>query len=444
MTFTVAIIGRPNVGKSTLFNRLVGKRLALVDDQPGVTRDRRSGEAHLGDLSFTVIDTAGLDEVAAESLEARMQAQTEAAIAEADICLFLIDARAGITPHDLHFADLLRRSGKPVIPIANKSEGTAGDAGLYDAFSLGLGDPLALSAEHGLGTSDLYEAISAIAPTSDTFDDAEDASHGPLRLALTGRPNTGKSTLINRLLGHQRLLTGPEAGITRDSISVEWEWQGRPVRLFDTAGLRRKARIEEKLEKLSVADALRAIKFAEAVVAVVDATQPFDKQDLHIIDLVGREGRAIVIALNKWDEITNRKATLAKFDEGIERFLPQLAGLAVVPLSGLTGEGLDQLMPAVFNAYETWQKRISTAKLNRWLIEAVDKHPPPAPGGRRIRLRYMTQVKGRPPTFVVFCSTPEDLPDSYSRYLINGLREAFDMWGVPIRLHLRKGENPYV
>ncbi|WP_342641660.1 ribosome biogenesis GTPase Der [Rhodoligotrophos ferricapiens] len=466
MTFTVAIIGRPNVGKSTLFNRLVGKRLALVDDQPGVTRDRRAGEASLGDLRFTVIDTAGLDEAPDESLEGRMRRQTEAAIDEADICLFMIDARAGVTPHDQHFADLLRRAGKPVLLIANKAEGSQGEAGLYDAFTLGLGEPIALSAEHGTGTSDLYGALSEMAGALAKRDSAEagaddnqeasteEDDHGPLRLAVTGRPNVGKSTLINAILGEERLLTGPEAGITRDSIAVEWQWRDKPIRLFDTAGLRRRSRVENKLEKLSVADALRAVKFAEVVVVMIDAalaeaqrSDPnliFEKQDLHIIDLVAREGRALVIAANKWDAVTDPKATLAALEEAVERLLPQVRGVALVPVSGRSGQGIDRLMAAALKAYEVWQTRLSTARLNRWLTDMVDRHPPPAPSGRRIKLRYMTQVKARPPTFVVFCSMPEHLPDSYTRYLVNGLRDAFGLAGTPIRLHYRKGDNPYV
>lgn len=460
MTFTVAIIGRPNVGKSTLFNRLVGKKLALVDDRPGVTRDRRSGEATLGDLSFRVIDTAGLDIADEDSLEARMNQQTEAAIAEADICLFMMDARAGLTPMDRHFANMLRKAQKPVLLLANKAEGSAGESGMYDAYALGLGEPIAISAEHGLGTSDLYGALSGV--VEDLFGSEGDESrsaqddedeHGPLRLAVTGRPNAGKSTMINSILGEERLLTGPEAGITRDSISVDWEWRGKPIRIYDTAGLRRKSRVDDKLEKLSVADALRAVKFAEVVIVMIDATlaeanldditQIFEKQDLNIIDLVAREGRALVIAANKWDAVVDQKATLTALQEAMDRLLPQIKGVAFVPVSAKTGENVDRLMNAVLKTYDVWQKRISTGKLNRWLSEVVDRHQPPAPGGRRIKLRYMTQVKGRPPTFVVFCSLPEHLPESYSRYLVNSLRETFDLWGTPIRLQMRKGDNPY-
>lgn len=466
MTFSVAIVGRPNVGKSTLFNRLVGKKLALVDDQPGVTRDRREGDAQLGDLHFLLFDTAGLDDADDTSLEGRMRAQTIAAIAQADICLFLIDARAGVTPIDRHFADLVRKSGTPCVLIANKCEGRAGEAGMYDAFGLGLGEPIALSAEHGEGTSDLYAALKAEFEKLGEFDlpepvvtdddgveasgdEAEDADvllgpSRPLRIAVIGRPNVGKSTLVNHLIGEQRLLTGPEAGITRDSISVDWSWQGQPVKLFDTAGMRRQAKVVQKLEKLSVADTLRAVRFAEIVVLVLDATQPFEKQDLHLADLVSREGRGLVIAINKWDLVTDRQVALKDLRERCERLLPQVRGVPLVTLSGLTGRDCDNLMPAILDLYDVWNRRISTAQLNRWLDDMVSRHSPPAVSGRRIRLRYMTQAKTRPPTFIVFCSRPDDLPAAYERYLVNGLREDFDLPGVPLRIHMRKGKNPYV
>jgi GTP-binding protein len=438
----VAIVGRPNVGKSTLFNRLVGHRVALVDNLPGVTRDRREGDARLGHLRFTAIDTAGLDEAAAGSLAARMTAQTEAAVGAADAVLFLIDARAGLTPLDRRFADLLRGAGKPLVLVANKTESAAADAGLLQAYALGLGDPVAISAEHGDGMGDLLEALAPHLPVP-AAEAVESAAGQPLRVAVVGRPNVGKSTLINRILGEERLLTGPEAGITRDAIAVDWTWRDRRFRLFDTAGLRRKARVEEKLEKLAVGDALRAIRFAEVVILVIDVGQPFEKQDLQIADLIEKEGRAVVIALAKWDLVTDRQARRADLAEKAARLLPQLAGVALVPVSGLTGEGVDRLLSAVAKAHATWNKRVPTARLNRWLADAVERHPPPAVSGRRIRLRYLTQLKARPPTFVAFCSRPDKLPDAYRRYLVNGLRADFGLAGTPLRLILRRGENPY-
>ncbi len=461
MSITVAIVGRPNVGKSTLFNRLVGKRLALVDDTPGVTRDRREGEARLGDLRFTVIDTAGLEDADSSSLEGRMRGQTEAAIAHADVTLFVVDARTGLTPLDNHFAEILRRFDKPMILIANKAEGRIGEAGLYEAYGLGFGEPVPISAEHGEGMADLFSALDAAFQTLDIDEpevdvavvdgEAEDGGEPepgldpkrPIRIAIVGRPNAGKSTLINTILGEERLLTGPEAGITRDSISVDWTWKDRAVRLFDTAGLRRKARVQEKLEKLSVADALRAVRFAEVVIVLLDAAITFEKQDLQIVDLVVKEGRSVVIAVNKWDAVDDRQEKLAELREECERLLPQIRGVPLVTVSGLTGQGIDKMMQAVIGAYKIWNRRIPTGQLNRWLEITTERHPPPAVAGRRIRLRYMTQAKARPPHFVAFCSRPENLPDAYTRYLVNGLRESFKLPGVPIRFSLRKGENPY-
>ena len=469
MSFTVAIVGRPNVGKSTLFNRLVGKKLALVDDTPGVTRDRRPGDARLIDLKFRIIDTAGLEEAAPETLQGRMRAQTEAAIEEADLSLFVVDAKMGLTPVDQTLAEMLRRKGKPVVLVANKSEARGSDGGFYDSYTLGLGEPTPISAEHGQGMLDLRDAIVAAIGEDRAFrskDDeavtdvdvraemAEGAAEDedfepeydetkPLRVAIVGRPNAGKSTLINRFLGEDRLLTGPEAGITRDSISVEWDWKGRTIKMFDTAGMRRKAKVQEKLEKLSVADGLRAIRFAETVVIVFDSTIPFEKQDLQIVDLVLREGRAAVLAFNKWDLIDDPQAVLAELREKTERLLPQARGIRAVPVSGQTGRGLDKLMQAVIDTDRTWNRRISTAKLNRWLDAQQVQHPPPAVSGRRLKLKYMTQVKARPPGFMISCTRPDAIPESYIRYLMNGLRNDFNLPGVPIRIHFRATENPY-
>ncbi|MGE7470265.1 ribosome biogenesis GTPase Der [Bosea sp. NPDC003192] len=457
MSAIIAIVGRPNVGKSTLFNRLVGKKLALVDDQPGVTRDRREGEASLGHLRFTVIDTAGLEEADKDSLAGRMRAQTETAIEQADVILFMIDARLGLTPMDQPFADLVRRSGKPVILLANKAEGNKGKDGVMEAYSLGLGDPVPFSAEHGEGTADLLEALApyivdepeedeeeawADAPAA-VADDEDADPNRPLRVTIIGRPNAGKSTLVNRMIGEERLLTGPEAGITRDTISVEWEWRGRPVKLFDTAGMRKRARIDEKLEKLAVADSLRAIRFAEVVVVLLDATIPFEKQDLTLADLTEREGRAVIIGLNKWDLVADKQGLLAELKEKANHLLAQIRGVEIVPLSGIAGEGIDRLMQAVFRAYEVWNRRVSTARINRWLEGVLSAHPPPAVAGRRIKIRYMTQAKARPPTFALFGNQLEHLPVSYLRYLTNNLREAFELPGTPIRLHTRGGANPY-
>ncbi|MEP9349686.1 ribosome biogenesis GTPase Der [Xanthobacter sp. KR7-225] len=454
MSFTLAIVGRPNVGKSTLFNRLVGRKLALVDDRPGVTRDRREGEARLGDLAFRIVDTAGLEEADPASLEGRMRAQTEAAIADADAILFMIDARAGLTPTDRAFAALVRRAGKPTILVANKSEGRGGEAGTMEAFALGLGDPVPFSAEHGEGLSELYDALrealpkqTALAEDDDVEEEVPDPDESgrpkrPIKVAVLGRPNAGKSTLINRLVGEDRLLTGPEAGITRDSISVDMEHKGVKFELFDTAGLRKRARIDDKIEKLSAADGLRAMKFAEVVVLLIDATRPFEEQDLRIADLVEREGRALVIGYNKTD-LVPRGGLTAKLREQADHLLPQVKGVPIVALSGLTGHGLDKLLEAIVTAYTRWNKRIATNPLNRFLQEVTDAHPPPAVSGRRVKLRYMTQPKARPPSFVLFCSRPEALPESYLRYLSNGLREAFDLPGVPIRITLREKDNPY-
>jgi GTPase len=449
MRFTVAIVGRPNVGKSTLFNRLVGRRLALVDDQPGVTRDRREGDAQLGDLAFKVIDTAGLDNAERDSLSARTQTHTAVAIAKADAILFLIDARAGATASDRVFADMVRKAGKHAILVANKSEGSAGEAGALEAYALGLGDPVAISAEHGEGLAELYEALRAALPEpiAEKKDEQESGPAAPamtpVRLAIVGRPNTGKSMLINRLLGEERLLTGPEAGITRDAIAVELDWRGRQFRVHDTAGLRRRSRVNEKLEKLSVADALNAIRFAEVVIVLIDAQAPFEEQDIRIADLVEREGRAIVVAVNKWDLVTAESGAIGRLRATVDRLLPQIKGVGIAVLSAKAGQGLDRLMHAVVEAHAVWNRRVPTAALNRFLAAATSANPPPALRGRRLRLDYMTQPKSRPPTFVLFGSRTSTLPDTYRRYLVNGLRERFDLPGTPIRLTLRTKSNPY-
>ena len=465
MTFTLAIVGRPNVGKSTLFNRLVGKRLALVDDQPGVTRDLREGDARLFDMRFTVIDTAGLEDVTDDSLQGRMRRLTERAVDLADICLFLIDGRAGLTATDRVFGEILRRKGAKVVVGVNKSEGAAGDAGALEAWELGLGEPVRMSAEHGEGLDDLYYLLRPLvdgfaertdidAPEVDVDvpEDSEDEGEAPLislakplQVAVIGRPNAGKSTLVNKILGQERMLTGPEAGITRDAISVRAEWFGTPLRIWDTAGMRKKAKVVEKLEKLSVSDGLRAVRFAEVVVVLLDAAIPFETQDLRIADYAETEGRAVVVAVNKWDLEDEKQDKLAELKEMFDRLLPQLRGAPLVTISAKTGRGMDRLHAAIVKAHAVWNRRISTGRLNQWLGAMTEAHPPPAPGGHRIKLRYITQAKTRPPGFVIKCSRPDELPESYKRYLVNGLRANFDMPGTPIRIFLRGqgDENPF-
>lgn len=468
MSFTLAIVGRPNVGKSTLFNRLVGRKLALVDDQPGVTRDLREGDAKLFDLRFTVIDTAGLEEVTDDSLQGRMRRLTERAVDMADICLFLLDGRVGVTPTDQVFAEILRKKAARVILGVNKAEGRAGEEGALEAWSLGLGEPLRLSAEHGEGMDDLYhllrplvgefaerEAMNSPDVDLDLAEDeaeaeADETAHHPtakkpLQIAVIGRPNAGKSTLINKILGEDRLLTGPEAGITRDAISVRTDWMGTPVRIFDTAGMRKRAKVVEKLEKLSVSDGLRAVRFAEVVVVLLDVEIPFEQQDLRIADFAETEGRAVVVAVNKWDLEGEKQEKLAELKEMFDRLLPQLRGAPLVTVSAKTGRGLDRLHDAIRRAHDIWNRRIPTARLNTWLGAMTEAHPPPAPGGHRIKLKFITQAKTRPPGFVVKCSRPDELPDSYKRYLVNGLRDHFDMPGTPIRLFFRGqgNENPF-
>ena len=451
---SVAIVGRPNVGKSTLFNRLVGQRLALVDDTPGVTRDRREGEGKLGDLRFRIFDTAGFEEAGAESLAGRMRAQTESAIADADAVLFLVDARAGLLPDDKVFAQIVRKSGKRAIVVANKSEGKAGVSGALEAYALGLGEPVSISAEHGEGLSELYDALREVLPREEEPEEDEFAEESveteqadkpadTIRVAVVGRPNAGKSTLINKLIGEDRLVTGPEPGITRDSIEVPFEYFGHKFEILDTAGMRKRAKVQEKLEKLSVGDSLRSIRFADVVVLLLDATKPFEEQDLRIADLVVREGRALVIGMNKRDLAAPAMTMGKTLREEADHWLPQAKGMPIIAMSGMHGDGLDKLMKAVIETYRVWNKRVSTSVINRFLERALAQNPPPAVSGARIKLRYMTQAKARPPTFILFGTRTDALPESYMRYLIHGVREAFEMPGVPIRFAFREPENPF-
>ncbi|WCT73660.1 ribosome biogenesis GTPase Der [Sphingomonas naphthae] len=445
---TVAIVGRPNVGKSTLFNRLVGKKLALVDDRPGVTRDRREGDATLIGLEFRVIDTAGFETDDPQTLPGRMRAQTEAAVIQADVALFLIDSRAGVTPLDEEIAQWLRNGDTPVIVLANKAEGRAGESGVIEAFALGFAEPVPFSAEHGEGLADLFDALlphieaATIEEDEDEFDEA-DPEAGPLKLAIVGRPNAGKSTLVNKFLNEERMITGPEAGITRDSISIDWEHKGRAVRLIDTAGLRRKAKVEDKLERLSAADTRHAIDFAEVVVLLLDATRGLEAQDLRIADQVLQEGRALIIALNKWDVADNPPALFQGVRTALDEGLAQVKGLPVLTVSAFTGRGLDQLIEAAFETRAAWSKRVTTGQLNRWFEKAVELNPPPAPGGKRIKLRYLTQARVRPPSFVLFGTRVDQLPESYRRYLVNGIRRDLGFGAVPVRLTLRAPKNPF-
>jgi len=446
----VAIVGRPNVGKSTLFNRLVGKKLALVDDQPGVTRDRREGDAKLLGLEFRVFDTAGYEDEDAATLPGRMRAQTEAAVRDADVALFLIDAREGVTPLDEEISRWLRTGKTPVVVVANKAEAKVAEAGVLDAYRLGLGDPVPLSAEHGEGVVDLFEALRPLVEIEAPADSheglpppPEGEELGPLKVAIVGRPNAGKSTLVNTMIGEDRLITGPEAGITRDAITLDWEWQGRPVRIVDTAGLRKRAKITEKLEKLSGADARRALEHAEVVILLLDATRGLEVQDLRIADLVIEEGRALIIAVNKWDVAENASSLFNGIKAALEEGLAQIKGIPVLTVSAKTGKGIDQLLAAAFELREQWSRRIGTGELNRWFEAAVEANPPPAPSGKRIKLRYITQVKSRPPSFVVFGSRVDHLPESYRRYLLNSMRRELGLGPVPLRLTMRSPKNPF-
>ena len=439
----IAIVGRPNVGKSTLFNRLVGRREAIVDDRPGVTRDRREGAASLGGAEFTVVDTAGLEDAPAGALEAAMRRQTEAALAGADAALFLIDARAGVTALDRHFAAWLRRGAAPVLLAANKAESARGMDGALEAYELGFGAPVAISAEHGEGLANLYEVLAPFIEAPAPEEDGETESEGPLKLAIVGRPNVGKSTLINRLLGEDRLLTGPEPGVTRDAIAVDWVWKGRPVRFVDTAGLRRRARVQDRIERLSAADTDRAIRFAEVVVLLLDAMDGLERQDLAIAARTIEEGRALVLAANKWDLVPEAPEALGALRDRIETSLPEVRDVPLVTVSAVSGRGIDRLVRTAFESREVWSRRIPTGALNRWLQEALAAHPPPVVKGRRLKLRYAAQIKRRPPTVAIFGTRPAALPDSYVRYLANGLRRDFDLPGVPIRILLRAAANPY-
>ena len=443
----VAIVGRPNVGKSTLFNRLVGRKLALVDDRPGVTRDRREGEAHLLGLDFRVIDTAGYEDEDPATLPGRMRAQTVAAVRDADAALFLIDARAGTTPLDEEIARWLRSESTPVILAANKAEGRAGESGILEAYALGLGEPVPLSAEHGEGVVDLFEHLRPIVER-EPGEEEDDEEEGPLKLAIVGRPNAGKSTLINRILDQERLITGPEAGITRDSIAIDWVWDApdgarRPVRLIDTAGMRKKAKVEDKLEKLSVADARRAVDFAEVVVLLLDGTRGLEAQDLRIAAHVLEEGRALIVAISKWDAAEQASALFNGIKAALDEGLAQVRGVPLLTVSGKTGKGLDALLAAAFETRDIWSRRVATGALNRWFEEAVEKNPPPAPGGKRIKPRYITQVATRPPSFVIFGNRTDLLPESYRRYLVNGIRRDLGFGAVPVRLTTRSARNPF-
>ena len=440
---TVAIVGRPNVGKSTLFNRLVGKRLALVDDRPGVTRDRREGEATLLGLDFRVIDTAGFEDEDPETLPGRMRQQTEAAVREADAALFLIDAREGVTPLDEEIGRWLRVESTPVIVVANKAEGNAGESGILDAYRLGLGEPLGLSAEHGEGIADLFQALQPLVEREKAEEEDEPSAGAPLKLAVVGRPNAGKSTLVNRMIGEERMITGPETGITRDSISIQWEWNGQPVQLVDTAGLRKRAKVDDKLERLSAADTRRAIDYAEVVVLLLDATRGLESQDLKIAAHVIEEGRALVIALNKWDVAEHASSLFNGVKAALAEGLAQLRDVPLLTVSAKTGKGMDTVLKVAFELREAWSKRVPTGELNRWFENAVDANPPPAPKGQRIKLRYITQVKTRPPSFVVFGNRTDELPESYRRYLVNALRRDLDLGPIPLRLDFRGRSNPF-